>query len=380
MFGRRRGGTSQVVGVAVALVLLAACSPSAAIPAGSGGAGTGSTQPAPAGAVGPQSVAELAAYAGADRQQILEADAQKEGHLTWYTSLAGPVVDALLAGYQAKYPFVQADVFRGAEDDLVTRATQEAQAGQQVFDVLESPPDAVHILLDATLLGPYYSPALDGYADELKDTRNGSSVAGTTIRVSYIGFGYNTTLLPDSAVPHTYQDLLNPALSGKMALAGSTTGYRWVGAMLHSLGDDAGKQLVSQIASQQNPEVQQVSAQALLGLIVKGEVVASPTIFLDHVDQAQSQQQAPVKWQPLEPAVANTGEAALAAKTTHPGAALLFIDYLLTDGQQVLKQYSYLPGSEAVLFQAWVPESGRTTAQMQSDAAAWAGLFKSDFR
>ena len=37
----------------------------------------------------PASLQELAAYSGADREQILAAGAKAEGKVTWYTSLAG---------------------------------------------------------------------------------------------------------------------------------------------------------------------------------------------------------------------------------------------------------------------------------------------------
>lgn len=378
--------------MAAAASFLAACSsgstsPTSAPAVASPSASTSASSPVTAGspaaassANAPTTVDELAGYTGADRQQILEAGAQKEGHLTWYTSLAGPVVDALVAGFKAKYPAVQVDYYRGADDDLITKSTQEAQAGQQNFDVIESPPDAIDILSDAGILTHYYSPALAQMPADTKDDASGNEVLGTTVRVSLLGFGYNTTLLPDSDVPKTMQDLLNPNLAGKLALTGTTTGYRWVGAVLQGMGDTQGQQFLSQFASQQKPPVQQVSAQALLDLIAKGEIAASPTIFRDHVLEAQNQQQAPVKWVALDPVMGNAGEAGMALKSPHPNAALLFIDYLLTDGQDVLKQYFYAPAAEQEPFQVWIPEAGRSVDQIQSDAKGWSSLFQQDFR
>ena len=63
---------------------------------------------------------------------VLEAGARQEGQLTWYTSLTGPIIDRLLAGYKQKYPFVEPEAFRAAENELLTKSTQEAQAGRQV--------------------------------------------------------------------------------------------------------------------------------------------------------------------------------------------------------------------------------------------------------
>jgi len=62
---------------------------------------------------------------------MLEAGAKKEGSLTWYTSLAGDIVDALANGFKQKYG-IQVDVFRAAEDQLITKAPQEAQANNAI--------------------------------------------------------------------------------------------------------------------------------------------------------------------------------------------------------------------------------------------------------
>jgi ABC-type Fe3+ transport system substrate-binding protein len=58
----------------------------------------------------------------------------------------------------------------------------------------------------------------------------------------------------------------------------------------------------------------------------------------------------------------------------------LYIDYLLGDGQDVLKKENYFPATEKVPFNFWIPETGRSAAQVEQDAKDWADLFKSDFR
>lgn len=368
----RRSGPGLLLAAAIAI---AACAPAATPAASAASAATAKV----AGAK-PTTPEEIARYQGTDRQQILEEGARKEGKLSWYTSLAGPIVDSLANDFKRKYPFIQVDVFRGAENELLTRATQEAQAGQQVFDAIESPPTTIHLLADAKLLVPYHSPFLKNLPDSLKSGASGATVLSATVRVSYIGFGYNTTLIPAADVPKTLGDLLNPKLAGKMALAGSTTGKRWVGSVLRAMGEEKGKQFLSQLASQQKPKVQQISGKALMDLVAKGEFPASPTIFRDHVLQLAGQQGSPVKWIPLDPVVGNAGQGALAAKAPHPHAALLFVDYLFTDGQKILEENFYSVPTTPVSFQAWVPEEGRTTSQIEGDVARWEAVFGSTFR
>ncbi|HEX6511050.1 MAG TPA: extracellular solute-binding protein [Chloroflexota bacterium] len=359
---------NRIAGLLSAALLLAACGGSAQPFASSGAAASG----------GAMTPVQLAAYKGADRQQLLEGGAKKEGTLTWYTSLAGDVLDHLTGAFKQKYG-IQVDVFRAAADQLITKATQEAQAGKNVMDVLESPPSTGAIMGEAKLLTPFYSPALANLPQDLQRNPKDGLADGASIRMSLIGFGYNTTLVPDSAVSKTMEDLMNPALTGKLSLTGTETGYRWVGAVLRKMGDDKGKQWLQQLAAQQKPSVQQVSGKAVYDLIAKGEIPASPTIFRDHVMEGASQG-APTKWAPLDPVVANLGQVNMAAKAPHPYSALLFVDFLLTDGEQILAKDHYALPTEKLNFDVWVPEEGRTAAQDEQDLNSWSSLFKSVFR
>lgn len=365
-FLRLTGAAAAGVGVAA---VLAACGGAASAPAGASGPVAGGAKTPP----------QLAIYQDGDRQQVLEAGARKEGNLTWYTSLAGAIVDELANGFKEKYPFVHVDVFRAAEDQLATRATQEAQAGKQVFDVIESPPLNVLLLNESKLLAPFFSPGLAAIPEDLKNGVSGPTVLGSTIRISFIGFGYNTRVIPAAAVPKTVDDLMHPDLAGKLALAGTTTGYKWVGAALHGMGPEKGKQFLQQFAAQQKPSVQQVSGKAVLDLIARGEIPGSPTIFRDHVEQAKGQKSA-VEWVGLAPVIANTGLVSFAAKAPNPNAGLLFIDYVLGEGQKVLKDDFYSLPTEKAPISYWVPENGKTPAQAETDLNSWADLFKSLFR
>jgi iron(III) transport system substrate-binding protein len=352
------------------MLALAACGGSSAAPAPAGGS---------AGGGAPSSPPAIAAYNAADRQAVLEAGAKKEGTLTWYTTLAGSILDSLTNGFKAKYPYLKVDVYRGDESDIITRATQEAQANKPVFDVVEVSPTASLILGAGKLLAPYNSPSAAQLPDALKAPGDNGLVISASDRVSYVGFGYNTKLIPPNAVAKTMEDLMNPELSGKITLAGSATGYRWAGSALHLMGDDKGKKWLADFAAKQKPAVQQVSGKAVYDLIAKGELPASTTIFLDHVEQGKAAGQS-TDWVPIDPVVANVGQVSFDARAPHPYAAMLYVDWLLGDGQQVLKQEHYVPATEKVPFSFWVPEQGKTAAQVEQDAKDWSDLFKANFR
>lgn len=323
---------------------------------------------------------ELGKYQAADRQQVLEAGAHKEGSVTWYTVMAGDAVQAVANGFKAKYPYLQVDVFRADAGELVTRATQEAQAGKHVFDVMDISSPQIDLVGEAKLLTPYFSPSIASFPPDLKFGVNGPLVNSASDWTTIIGFGYNTDLIPESAVPKTPADLLNPALSGKMTLAGTTTGYNWVGSILKGMGDEAGRKFLAQFAKQQKPAVQQISGKAVLDLVAKGEVPASPTIYRDHVRQAAAKK-APVAWVPLEPVATLATKLTLAAQAPHPNAGLLFIDYVLgPEGQQILKDHFYTTGGEKLPYQLWLPGEGKAPTDAAKEQQGWADLFKADFR
>ncbi|HLG68887.1 MAG TPA: extracellular solute-binding protein, partial [Chloroflexota bacterium] len=235
------------------------------------------------------------------------------------------------------------------------------------------------VLAEGGFVTPFYSPGTANIADNLKTSAKGPLVMTASDWTTNASFAYNKTLIPESAVPKKFEDLMNPGLTGKMALAGTTTGINWVGSVLEAMGQDKGKQFLQQLGEKQKPSVQQVSGKALLDLIAKGEVPSSPTIYHDHVIQAQATG-APVDWVPLEPVVSLASQVGVDVKAPHPYAAMLFIDYCLGDGQKVLEDHHYSTGTEKVPYKLFVPDAGKTADQFQKDLSAWTDIFKADFR
>lgn len=86
----------------------------------------------------PASLAELAAYTGADREQILLAGAKAEGKVVWYTSLAGGSYKEIAAAFEAKYPGVKIETYRGSSQDLMAKISAEAQAKRFLVDTVET--------------------------------------------------------------------------------------------------------------------------------------------------------------------------------------------------------------------------------------------------
>ncbi len=285
----------------------------------------------------PTTVAELALYKGADRQKILEEGAKKEGKLMFYTSgILKQAVNPLVDAFQKRYPYIKVEIWRAGSNTLIPRVLEEHKAGKNLFDVIESTQLTQMILQKEGINQPFYSPNL-AYIDEGAVIKaSGESVFRAAFRESGVGLGYNTKLIRKEQVPKTYQDLLDPKWKRKAAIAGSDTGQNMMGTILVSYGEDMVKRL-----AQQEFDIHMVSARAVLDMIINGEYLFSPSIFDSHAINSK-QQGAPCDWVPLEPVHVNLGQIALSKNSTHPYAALLFIDYELSkEGAEIHKATGY---------------------------------------
>lgn len=326
--------------------------------------------PAQAQATRPTSLADLAVYNGADREQLLIAGAKKEGKVVWYTALAGASYKELARGFEAKYG-IPVEAYRGTSKDLISKFLAEAQAKKFLMDVAESSLPLLMVMRSMSFLVPFNVPYLAKYLPEAKEDAGKGNVYWAIDRESYMGFAYNKEKLPASAVPKNYDGLLNPALRGRMAMTTSDTGTRTVGAMLKLKGEEYLKKLRAQDIT-----LHSVSAQALNDMIISGEVEASPTIFRNHVLVAM-RKQAPVAWVPMEVVPASGGSAGISAQAPHPHAAVLFVDYLFSpDGQKILENYEYGSAAKDYGFKRWYIERGYTLDQLEKDSVRWEKLLR----
>lgn len=274
------------------------------------------------------SVAQIALYQGADREKILIEGAKKEGQLTFYNSHTW--FRTFVKDFEKKYPFIKVAEWRNDSKNVLRRVLEEFKSGRSIVDVVETTPEAMGVMKRDGLLQEYYSPEARHYPDELKPKgKNGFFYLPD--RETYNSLGFNTSLISPADAPRTMKDLLNPKWKGKMSIAGTSTGVRWVGNALDTLG----REYLEKMAEQE-VRVQDLSGAALLGLIVSGEVPLSPTIFDANVTTAK-QKGAPVEWRPLEPVVTTVGSSGLSPKAPNPRAALLFLDFLHSkEGQQLM--------------------------------------------
>ncbi len=321
--------------------------------------------------VKPSSLAELAAYTGAERENILLAGAKREGKVVWYTSLAGSSFKEIAKAFEAKYSGVKVETYRGTSNELLARISAEAQAKRFLVDTVETTLPLLRVMREGKLLTPFTSPHVGKYPDESKEKADKGLLFWAIDRESYIGVAINKNSIPATAVPKSYDDLLKPEFKGKLGFATSDTGPRTIGAMLTFKGEEFLKTL-----KRQEVTLHTLSARALVDLVASGEVGASPTIFRSHASELK-EKGAPVEWMPMEVVPTNAGGVVVAARAPHPHAALLLADFILgPEAQKILEKLQYGNVTKDYGYKKWYPEAGLTTDQYEKANVKWEKILR----
>mgnify|MGYP001618910202 CR=1 FL=1 len=220
--------------------------------------------------------------------------------------------------------------------ELIAKILEEHRARKTLSDVIGGTDAAGIVLREAGLLQPFYSPEVAQIEEGAIENAPGGGVFSAGHFQSGRGVGYNTKLIKKEQVPKTYQDLLDPKWKGKMAIVGDWGGVVWIGALLSAYGEE----FVKKIANQ-DFIIHMASARALNDMIISGEYAFSPTISDSHV-AASRQKGAPLDWIPLEPVACNLGQILLHRDSSHPHAAMLYIDFDLSrEGGEIYKAEGY---------------------------------------
>ncbi len=316
----------------------------------------------------PTTLADLARYTGPDRERLLYEGAKKEGKFLWYTSLIAN--KEIVKIFESKYPGIVVESYRASGTQLATRVLAEAQSKRYLGDVIETSPPGLMVLRDSQLLIPYTTPYLSEYPEAAKQNATRGLVFWTTDRESYIGVGYNKTVLPAADVPKNFDDLLKPALKGKMAISDDDVAARFIGAMIKSKGESFVRKLKGQDVT-----VHGVNGPGFNELIVSGEVPISFTAIHSNIGNV-ADKGAPVAWVPMDLVAAISGSAAVFSHAQRPYGALLLVDFLLSpEGQKMLVE-TFRHGSalKDYGFKRWYPEEGLTTAQYDQVMDKWQKL------
>ena len=327
----------------------------------------------------------VAGQARAASPALVEA-ANKEGEVVWYTTLiVGQAVRPLVAAFEAAYPRVKVRFVPGPPVETATRLLNEARSGGVRADLFDG--GSTFFPLDgAGLVDTFRPEGAANWPDTFRD-KDGRWVATNLYLLTP---AVNTELVKPADIPKTFEDLLDPRWTGKMAWpdtpsASGPPGF--IGNVLLSMGQERGMDYLRRLAKQRIANVPAVQ-RMVLDQCIAGQYPLVLSIYNNHA-QISIEQGAPVKWLPMEPMILTFGTTGLLKNAPHPNAGKLLIEFLVSpDGQRVFRDAGYLPANPAVPAKTpeLVPGPGGPKVQVISPAlfaeheAEWLGIEKQLFQ
>lgn len=316
-----------------------------------------------------QSIADIAAYSGADRSQRLIDGAKKEGTVTLYSSAVVADTDAIIDAFSKKYG-VKVQLWRGSSEDVLRRAVTEARGGRYDVDVAETAGTEMEGIEREQLLAQVSSPAF-------AQLMPGAVVPGRgwiTDRLSVFTAAYNTTLIRAADLPNSYADLTDPKWKGKLGVEADDG--NWLMSVAGAMGEDKALSLFRNIVAVNGMSVRKGHT-LLSNLVVAGEVPMALTVYGYRIPELKKTG-APIDGVLIPPVFALPTGVAAFRKAPHPYAALLLTEFYLTDGQRILKARGNVPTNRTVA----EPPSGLQlvdVGKFLNQEAKWTTLFKQVF-
>jgi iron(III) transport system substrate-binding protein len=294
------------------------------------------TPPAPA-----QSghVSDIATYRGADREQRLIEGAKREAVLTLYSNAPTEDNAALLGAFAKKYG-IKVNLWRASSEEIRQRALAEAKAQRYEVDFILNNGPALEALRRERLLRAVSSPHL---ADLMTGTApSHRQLAGFCVNV--LVQAYNTSLVKKEELPRSYQALADPKWKGRLGI--EVDDFDWFAGLIEELGEIDGIKLFRDIVAINGFSVRKGHT-LLANLVAAGEIPLALTVFNYTAEQLR-RKGAPVDWFTLAPLVAMPTGIAVVNAAPHPHAAVLFLDFMLSDAQNMLAERGYVAASTRI--------------------------------
>jgi iron(III) transport system substrate-binding protein len=310
--------------------------------------------------------AEIAMYSGPDRMQKLIEGAKKEGSVTLYTSATVEDMNILTDAFEKKYG-VKAQVWRASGENIVQRAVVEARGNRFDVDVYETDGPVMESLHREKLLQEVKSPIFADLAPAAVQPHH----EWIGDRLQIFTAAYNTNQIKKTGLPQSYDDLLDPKWKGKLGI--ETADVDWFEGVVTAMGEDKGLKLFHDIVAKNGISVRKGHT-LLTNLVISGEVPLALTNYLYKVEQLKHDG-APVDSFLLPPDLARFQGTGIAKRAPHPNAAVLFVEWLLSDGQNILAQRDFFPANIKVKPLPDIPLTFLDAAKVLDGNEKWSKLF-----
>jgi iron(III) transport system substrate-binding protein len=269
-----------------------------------------------------------------DRMQRLAAGARQEGTLSLYTSRVAEDTTPVTDAFTRKYG-VAVQVWRASNQDVIQRVVAESRAGRCPADVISSGTPALEPLYREQLLQPVKSPT----TAELMPQALRPHGAWVGVSVNIISAAYNTDLVKPQDVPQSYEDLKSPKWKGRLAIEAEDAD--WFAALAGKLGEEKAVALFTDIV-RRNGVSTRTGHTLLANMVAAGEVPLAMTVYSYKPEQL-ARAGAPMRPLYLPPLIALATGVSVTRCAPHPNAAVLYYEFMLREGQEVLAKRDIVP-------------------------------------
>lgn len=286
-------------------------------------------------------MSQIEGLSGKQREDRLVELAEGEGgQLSLYTSLTSDVEDAVADAFGDAYD-IDVSVYRTDSETVVARLIEESQANFPGADVVETNgPELINLNNEGVLV--------DYESEHQQNLVRGSIYDGWTAdRFNKFVVSWNTTKVSPAEVPTSWEDLADPKWDNELAMEPSD--IDWYKTLWEYWVNEAGKseQEANRLFEEMADGALFVKGHTLTGQLLSGgefSVAASNYSYLVEGNIADG---APVAWKPpVEPILTRPNGVALVRNAQHPATAILFLDWVLSSGQEVFAEFKLDPARQ----------------------------------
>lgn len=319
-----------IAGIAM-LGLTAACggSPTAEPPAAGGSDAAAEQDPFA------DILAELEGLEGEERTARLAELAEAEGTLNIYTSNTdlAEFSDAFADTYE-----IEVSVYRAQSTQVLQRILQESEANFAGSDMVDTNAEELSTMNTEGLLVDYEGPAEEG----LDESAQQEGWTGSRLNV-YVT-AWNTEEFPDTERPTEYADLADPKFRGRLML--EARAFEWYMALSdYFTAEGMSQEEVDALMEDIVANATLITGNTIQAqFLASGEFGATANVYNHLIDEEEADG-APARWrpEPVEPVVIRPNGQGLMRTAQNPAAALLFFEWMLTEGQPLLVEQFRVP-------------------------------------
>ena len=295
------------------------------------------------------------------REAILYRLAKNEGgQLNWYTTLSKTIYPAVVDAFQAKYPGITVNVYRGSSEDVSAKMYQEESAGTSSADVVET--NGTELLFfqhKKDMIVQYQGKIGSPYAKAIPKAF--TSCCFTADRVEGFVLAWNTNLIGSvGGSPKDWNSLAAPQWKGKFEMEPGDAD--WFAGVYSYQEAQALKSYKPKpkTAAQKKAALKKIdktldanwrkiaaNAQLVAGhtteatFLAAGQYAGCIGCHAQSTENLRDEKHAPVDFntQSTVPAIMRPQGIAIVYRLRHPAAAMLFYDWMLraNGGQKALQ-------------------------------------------